>query len=288
MKAIYKKELRLFFISMQGYAVAAIMLVITGIYVGSINLSTQYLSGIEYSLSGSLWALAVVIPMLTMRSFVEERRLHTEPLLLCSPITAGEIVMGKYLAHLTVFLIPLGIIALYPLVFSAFGPVNFAAAYLSLLGVALVGAALVALGVLISSLTDNYVVSALSSLCVMLLMYFMSSLSSAATGSAVLTFIILTALVVALVALVYSATKSSAAAVSAGAVLELGIVILFFTAQSTLEAVLSDILSWLAVYDLSANFFLGILDISALVYYLSLSCLLLFFTVQSLEKKRWS
>lgn len=286
MKAIYKKELCSFYLGPTGYIMGAIILLISGIYVTIINISGK-LAGIEYSIQGCLWMLIIVVPLITMRSFVEERRQHTDMLLYTSPVTTGGIAAGKYLANLTMFLAPVAVMALYPLILSAFGTVDFVTAYIAIFGFALLGAALLSIGLFISSLTDSYVVAAIGSVCAGLLMFFMGNLSSAATGSSPVALIIFTVITIAAVALIYGMTKSTVASVVAGCVIELAAVVIFFVAPTLLTAILSDLLSLFKMYDMSANFYLGVIDLSAIVYYGCIIGLFLFMTAQSLERRRW-
>lgn len=286
MKAIYKKELRSFYLSPTGYVINAIMLLIIGIYVAVINISGK-LAGIEYVLQGCLWMLIVVVPLMTMRSFVEERRQHTDMLLYTSPMSPAGIVAGKYLATLTMFAAPLLVVCLYPIIFSGFGRVDFTIAYVSVFGFLLLGCALLSIGIFISSLTDSYVVAAIGSVSAGLLMFFMGNLSNAVTGSSTVALIIFTAVTALIVALFYAMTKSTAVSVAVGCISEFAALVLFFLSPNVLTAILSDILSLFRMYDMSANFFLGVIDITAIVYYLCIVGLFLFMTVQSLERRRW-
>ena len=88
-----------------------------------------------------------------MRSISEERRQHTDQLLYSLPLSMGKVVLGKYLAMLTVLLLPMALMCLYPLILSAFGTVNFASAYSGMIGFFLLGAALVAL--MLNQFGDN-------------------------------------------------------------------------------------------------------------------------------------
>ena len=97
----------------------------------------------------------MIVPILTMRVIAEERRQRTDQLLYSLPITTTQVVLGKYLALLVLYLIPLAVIAVYPLIFAQFGDVYLLTAYGSIFAFFLMGAALIALGVFISSLTEN-------------------------------------------------------------------------------------------------------------------------------------
>lgn len=114
----------------------------------------------EYTLSALTFVFLISVPILTMRTLAEERKQKTDQLLLTAPVSVGKIVMGKYLALVTIFAIPMAIICLYPLVMSKFGTVSFGTAYTGILGFFLLGCANLAIGVFISSLTESQVIAA--------------------------------------------------------------------------------------------------------------------------------
>ncbi len=287
MKAIYKKELRLFYTTMTGYVAAAMMLVLVGVCSHVVNLKGG-LSGLEYALLSSRWALALVVPVLTMRSFVEEKKQHTDLLLSASPVTPAQIVLGKFFATATVYALPLAVVGFYPLIFSAYGSIDLPSALLALLAMLLLGLALIPIGMFISSLTESYVVATLVSIGAMMLMYFFTDIGSMASDSGTVALIVLTALVVGLVAVVYLLTRSSAAAVMTGAVLELACVVAYFISSAALTSLLRSLLSWLGLFSMSQNLFSGVLDIPAIVYYLSITGLFLFLCAGTLERRRWN
>ena len=287
MKAIYKKELRLFYTTMTGYVAAAMMMVLVGVCSHVVNLKGG-LSGLEYALLSSRWALALVVPVLTMRSFVEEKKQHTDLLLSASPVTPAQIVLGKFFATATVYALPLAVVGFYPLIFSAYGSIDLPSALLALLAMLLLGLALIPIGMFISSLTESYVVATLVSIGAMMLMYFFTDIGSMASDSGTVALIVLTALVVGLVAVVYLLTRSSAAAVMTGAVLELACVVAYFISSAALTSLLRSLLSWLGLFSMSQNLFSGVLDIPAIVYYLSITGLFLFLCAGTLERRRWN
>ena len=112
-----------------------------------------------------------------MRVIAEERKQKTDQLLYSLPITTTQVVIGKYLALLTVYLIPLCIICIYPLIFSQFGDVYLLTSYGSVFAFFVLGAALIAVGVFISSLTENQGFAAGIGIAVILLNYYSVSLS---------------------------------------------------------------------------------------------------------------
>ena len=120
MIAIFKHELRLYFHSLTAYVFGAFLLLIVGIGSMLYNLQAA-VSNFEYVLSFSSMVFAVIVPILTMRVIAEERKQKTDQLLYSLPISTTKIIVGKYLALLVLYLIPLAIISTYPLIFSQYG-----------------------------------------------------------------------------------------------------------------------------------------------------------------------
>ena len=117
MLAIYKREFKSYFYSMTGSIFIAFLTFMTGIYFMAYNLNNGY-PYFSYSLEGVMFIFLVAVPILTMRSFSGERRSRTDQLLLTSPVSVGKMVMGKYFAMVTVFLIPCVLFCAYPLIIS--------------------------------------------------------------------------------------------------------------------------------------------------------------------------
>lgn len=133
MKAIYKKELRSYLTSMIGYVFIVFILLLIGMYFTAINIQQAY-PEIGYALGNASFVFLIAVPVLTMRVLAEEQKNRTDQMLLTAPVRIEHIILGKYLALLTVFLIPVAVICLYPLVLAQHGTISFAMSYTSLLG----------------------------------------------------------------------------------------------------------------------------------------------------------
>ena len=181
MTAVLKHELRNYFHSFTAYVFGAFLLAIVGIGSMLYNLQAA-VSNFEYVLSFGSIVFVVIVPILTMRVIAEERRQRTDQLLYSLPITTTQVIAGKYLALLVVYLIPLAVISIYPLIFSQFGEVYLPTSYGSLFAIFLMGAALMALGVFISCLTDNQGLAAGIGIAVILFNYYSVSLSEYVSG----------------------------------------------------------------------------------------------------------
>ncbi|MBQ6990929.1 MAG: ABC transporter permease, partial [Clostridia bacterium] len=148
MLAIYQRELRSYFTGFVGYVFAAFILLFGGIYTMVINLSNG-ITNFEYVLGNMSFVFIIAVPVLTMRVLAEERKQKTDLLLYSLPRSMTAIVLGKYFAMLTVFAVPMGVMAVYPILLSMYGEINMAVAYSAILGFFLMGAVLIAIGMLV-------------------------------------------------------------------------------------------------------------------------------------------
>ena len=177
MKAIYKRELKSYFSSVIGWLFISFTTLISGIFFVLYNLMQGYPT-LEPPIFYTAMGLALLIPVLTMKVMADERRQKTDQLILTAPVSLFKVVFGKYLALLTIFAIPTLIIGSYPLIMSMFGAASFKLAYTTLLGFFLYGAALIAIGVFISSITELQIISAIISIVVMFLGFFMGTITN--------------------------------------------------------------------------------------------------------------
>ena len=149
MSAVYRRELRAYFAGMTAYVFIAFLLLFAGIYTMAYNLSNAY-PNFEYVLQSMSIIFLIAIPILTMRVIAEERRQKTDQLLYALPIGMTRVVLGKYLAMITVVAIPCAIMGVYPLILRSFGNVPLGTAYGTLLAFFLLSCTLSAVGMLIS------------------------------------------------------------------------------------------------------------------------------------------
>ena len=175
MKAVFKRELKAYFQSMTGWLFCAVTLFFISLYFVSVNLMSGY-SYIAYALSSAAFIFIISVPILTMRILAEERKQKIDQLIYTAPISLWKVVVGKYLAMATVFMIPMLIVCTYPVVMSFFGTVSFGENYVSILGFTLYGLTGIALGLFISGLTESQVISAVLTLLAMFLTYMMSGI----------------------------------------------------------------------------------------------------------------
>lgn len=255
MFAVYRKEMRSYFINPIGYIYLGVFLVFSAVLCCYTTLFSRSYDTSSYFII-LIFALIILIPILTMRLFAEERKLRTEQLLLTAPISITGMVLGKYFAALTIYVggllasclnfLPLYIIgaaerANAELTSSHIGPVTGEIVG-SLIALVFLGAALIAVGTLISALTENQLSAAIITIAVIAGMVCLNLLNSL--------------------------TDSDGQAI-------IGSYAVRF------------VLDWVSILGRFANFGSGIFDYAALIYYASLAFIFLFLTVRVYEKRRW-
>lgn len=236
MIAIYKRELKSYFRTFIGFLFIAVTLFFVGLYFSVYNLMNGY-PYFSYTIASIIMLFLLTIPVLTMRILAEEKRSKTDQLILTAPVSVGGVVLGKFLALVTILAIPIAISCLYPLIMAQYGTVPMGEAYLSILAYFLFGVTAIAIGLLISSLTESQVIAAVLSFAALFLGYMMDSICG-----------------------VISSTGN----------------------------LLTKVLRCFDLYTPFSQLLNGTLNVGAVVYFVSMTALLLFLTVQSIQKRRYS
>lgn len=287
MSAVFRHELRSYFHSLTAYVFGAFLLAVVGL--GSVLYNLQAaVSNFEFVLSFASIIFVVIVPILTMRTLAEERRQRTDQLLYSLPITTTQVVLGKYFALLVVYLIPLAVISLYPLLFSQFGDVYLPTSYGSLFAFFMMGAALLAVGMFLSSLTDNQGFAAGIGIAAILLNYYSVSLAEYTSSTAMGSLIALYVIALLLGVVIHNLTRNENLAYGVTLVLIAALSVAYFVNSSTFEGLLPDIMTKLSLFRQFNSFVNGAFDLTAIVYYVSVMGFFLFLTVQSLEKRRYN
>ena len=234
MVAILKRELSSYFNSAVAYVVMAVYFLFSGLFFSMICIENDT-SSLSYVFGNMFIIILFIIPIITMKSFSEEKRQRTDQALLTSPTSLFEIVMGKFLGALILFAICSLIIVVYALVISFFTSPDWAVVLCTVLGLLLLGSALIAIDIFISVLTESMIISAVAGMGVGLLIYMLSNLSSNITVDWIATIV-----------------KK---------------------------------IDFLTYY---TNFTYGMLNLTDIIFFLSVTGLFLFFTARVLEKRRWS
>ena len=288
MLAIYKRELKSYFQSMIGPVFVAFLIAFTGIYFLAYNMTAGY-PYFSYTLTGSLMVFIVGIPLITMRSFSEERKNKTDQMLLTAPVSLWKVVFGKYFAMMTVIAVPNIIFCIFPLIIKSQGTAYLTVDYLSILVFFLLGCAYAAIGMFLSALTESQIIAFISTFGILLVLYLwdgiLSMLPSSSVSGLVGVLILLT------VATFYIWRMTDNVILSGGIEL-VGLIagiVVYVVKSEVYENLLSNLLGKLAI----ANVFTGItsnniVDITGIALYLSLIAVFVFLTVQAIQKRRWS
>lgn len=257
MLAIYKKEMRSYFINPVGFVFVGVFLTVAAALCTYTTLQSHSYSTSSYFFYLVL-AMIVLIPLLTMRMFAEEKKLCTEQMLLTAPINLTAMVGGKFLAAFTLFAgcMTVSLINFFPLYvvgraeaklnqdsLTPIGPVS-AEIVGSFIGVLLIGAAFIAIGLLISALTENQLAAAVMTIAVlvtMLVLNILNSVGTEAEGTRLIN-----------------------------------------------NYVVRYVIDWISIVSRFTNFQYGILDWASLLYYISVTFVFLYLTVRVYDRRRWA
>lgn len=257
MRAIYKKELATYFRSPIGWIAIAITSILTGIFF-STYLFNQFMdmSG-EFSFLQT-WILFIT-PLITMRLFSEEKKNGTDVLMYTHPVSLIKVVLGKYLAAMTLLAIMTSSMIFQAFVTFVLGGLIDATTLGSAISFFVICGVFVAIGIFISAFTENQIVAAIISVIVTLVLnFFLSEFAARLQG-----------VVTTILGFFSSVGVSSATATEVGTKVRDGVL-------------------WMDPVSRMRNLYTGIFEVSPIVYCLSLVALFLFFTYRILEKRRWS
>ena len=288
MLAVYKRELRSYFQSMAGCVFVAFLIAFTGIYFMAYNMTAGY-PYFSYTLSGSLIVFLVGIPLITMRSFSEERRNRTDQLLFTAPVSLWKIVWGKYLAMATVIAIPNVIFCIFPLIIMSQGTAYLTVDYISIGVFFLLGCVYAAIGMFLSSLTESQIIAFISTFGILLVLYLWDGILSMLPASALsglLGVLILLAVVVFYIWHMTGNAVLSGIVGAAGAAVGIAV---YIVDSGVYENLLTNVLGRLALAnvftDITSN---SIVDLTGIALYLSIIAVFVFLIIQSIQKRRWS
>lgn len=235
MFAIYMRELKSYFLTPIGYIFCGMFLVVSGLTFAQCTLLAQSTSSIGEYFIWLMAIFAILLPLLTMKLFSEDRKSRTDQILLTSPVSITGIVMGKFLAAITVYAATFAVNSFNFVLLFMYGEPNAVSILMNILGVFLLGAAFIAIGIFLSSLTENQLIAAVSAMGVNAAMLLISLI----TGNIESTF-------------------------------------------------WRTVLKCFSVIDRFVPFTNQMLDISAIIYYLSLAAIAVFLTTRVIEKRRWA
>ncbi len=235
MRAIYWRELRSYITTPIGYVFAGMFLAVSGALFSFLVLLQADTASMSSYFLALLFVFAILIPLLTMKLFADDRRTKAEQILLTAPVSLTSMVLAKYLAALTVFAAVLGVNSFNFYLLYLYGNPSLSYILLNVLSLFLIGAAFIAVGVFISALTESQLNAAIGSMGIIVVLLILGLLVSSIPVEWVRT-----------------------------------------------------VIRWFSIIDRYATMANGILDLSAVVYFISFTAVFLFLTVRVYEKRRWS
>ena len=231
----------------------------------------------------------VGIPLITMRSFSEERKNKTDQLLLTAPVSLGKVVMGKYLAMVTVIAVPNVIFCIFPLIIKSQGTAYLTVDYISIGVFFLLGCVYAAIGMFLSSLTESQIIAFISTFGILLVLYLWDGILSMLPSSAVSGLVGILIVLTIVAFYVWHMTGNAVLSCGIEVVGAAAAVIVFAVKQELYENLLTSLLGRLALAnvftDITEN---SIVDVTGIALYLSIIAVFVFLTIQSIQKRRWS
>lgn len=288
MLAVLKREFNSLWHNMTAQIFSAVLIAIVGIYFIAYNVNYGY-PFFSVALYSTTFILLIIVPLLTMRSFSEERKQKTDQILLTSPLRLSDIVLGKFFAMCLVLLLVMVILCLCPLIIRTLGTAYLAADYATIFAYFVVGCFYISVGMFISSLTESQVISAVCTIAALFVVYLWDGILSLLPTSASGTILILL-LVLAILCVIYHAiTKNWLASIGiwlAGAIV---LLVFYFTNSKAFANFFTTYLSGFSVTATFENFAIKtIFDLAGIIKTLIATAVMLFLTAQTIQKRRWN
>jgi len=286
MLAIFKKEIRTYFTTFTGYIFLCFFVLVTAFYYTFVNVIgglANYAETLTYTVSMFL----ILIPLLTMRLFAEEARQKTDQLLFTSPISILQIVIGKFLAAFFLLLIGVLITMLFPLMLTKFGTIPFMETIGAVIGYILLSSCLISIGIFISVLTNNQIIAAVGTFAAIFFTLMIDNIANSMPSDTASSVIFIIAIVIGLAIIVFNSTKNIFAS---AVIFILGVAItafVYFTNKFLFDGIIVKVLGWFSIISRFDNFYMGMFNITDIVYYITFSIAFLYLTINVIETRRW-
>ena len=289
MLAVFKKELKTYFRSPLGYVFVGMMMLIMGFYYSYYTLYYQY-ADYYHVLNACTSLVLFVIPILTMRILSEERRNRTDQILLTTPIKTSDVVLGKYLAAVVVFLIVIALSALQPIVTAIVfkGQMSFQMTVGGYLAFLMLGLAFIAIGMFISAMTENQLIAAVITIALFSALILTEGFYALVSTSRYVSLGVLLVVLVGVLFLVYVSIHDILVTVIVGIVGVLGLVVTFFIVPTAFDGLLGRILKSLSIFERYAAMFSGVFAATDVIFFVTVAAFFLFLTYQVIERRRWA
>lgn len=287
MTAILKKEIRNYFNTVIGWGFLGFFVLISAYFFVAQNIVTGSMNYND-TLASSLSMFMILMPVLTMRLFAEEKRQKTDQLLYCSPISVKSIVAGKFISAMILFLIGIIITFLFPVMLNQYGDVDWGLTFTGFLGYFLLGICIISVGIFISAITDNQIIAAITAFAVTFLLLMMDNIAGSAPIT-VISSIVFAVIIVAIIAFViYSSTKNLYVSLIVAVIGCVIVAVLYFINPNFYDGLIINVLGWFSILNRYENFYIGIISVSDVVYYITFTFAFLYLSVNVIEKRRWS
>jgi len=287
MLAIIKREFKAYFSSPTGFVFMGFFLLLTGFFFVMSNV-LQANPDYNAVLGSITFIFLIVVPVLTMRLISEETKQKTDQLLLTSPLSLTKMVLGKYFAAVSVFLLTLLVTALYPVLLSFFGSVAVWEILGGYIGFFLLGSSFIAVGLFVSSLTDNQVIAAIVTFVSLLFMWLIDWIQQGIPVDRVSGIVFAGLLVIGAAVFVYFTTRTIIVSIAVFTVGSGVVTGMFFLNPIVFEGLIVRVLDWFSLLARYGDFAMGVLSISPIVYYVTFCAIFVFLTIRMIEKRRWS
>jgi ABC-2 type transport system permease protein len=283
---IIKKELHHYFTSLIGYLFISFFVLISAVFLVIINL--MFLDpNYTHVLVNTLFALLIIVPVLTMRTFSEETRQKTDQLLFTSPLTITQIVVGKYIGLVIIFSISLGITVIFPIILSFFGNIPTAHITTAFIGYLLLTSAFISIGVFTSTLSDSQIISAIICFCILFFIYILEPIVQLLPTSRGSSLIFIAFFISITSYSIYRDTKNKWLSLLIFFLLLASLVITFIFNSMLFYGLIPTLASYFALVSRYDNFYLGLLSLADIVYYLSIIIFFIYLTIKRFERKKW-
>lgn len=292
MTAIFKKEIRTYFTTLTAYIFLGFFVLINAYFFSNINIgggSPNYGDTLVYTLSIFL----ILIPIMTMRLFAEESKQKTDQLLYTSPISVTQIVLGKFFAAVFLYFIGIVIISVFPIIlgFYSNGSVSPAETFSCFLGYFLLGVGLIAIGIFVSSLTDNQIIAAVSTFAAVFFILMMDGIIEKMPIDTLSSIIFLIAVILLISFLFCYGTKNKLTIIFAlvfGILAVAAVIAAYIYDNLIFDGVIIKTLGWFSMLSRFEGFYMGMFSLSDFIYFITFSAVFLYLTVNTIERKRWS
>ena len=286
MKAIYKKEIKAFFSQMTGYVFLGFLLMLVGIWFTFLGLMARS-ANFQNVLSSVTIFFFILMPTLTMRIFSEEAKQKTDQLLFTSPLTVGQIVIGKFLASLSLFFLGVVMSVVLPIMIMGHADLPVSQIVGTYIGFFLLGAACISVGIFVSVLTENQIIAAVGTMGAIFVMFLMDMIAVSLPTSTFASLMFVVFIIAAATAIWYNSTKNVLLTAIFGVVAAAFAGGLYLINNLVYDGIIVRVLLWFSVFARFTAFTYGLLHLSNVVYYVSFCVLFVYLTINVIERRRW-